>query len=376
MADDFSASDVPPSSGDPPVAPAAAAAPLPRPSFHGHPARPVTATEAVTVTCIDYSPEQWECREIIDLPAFLSQHRPSWAAVRWINVDGLSNRDVIEAIAKKYDLHPLAMDDVLNPSQRPRVEEFPTSEEHPGRIFVVVRMIRLDADRLRNEQVSFFLGHSTLLTFQQSKSGVFEGIRQRLAVRDSRVRRGDVGMLFHALLDAILDPLFPILEVYSERLEMIERSVLSTARPGTLKLIHRAKRDLLLLRRATWPLRDVIHQLQREPRGCLSETAQIYLRDLNGHVIQLIDLLETYREFAAGLTETYMSVVSNRMNEVITTLTIISTIFVPLTFIAGVYGMNMPIPENGWKWSYPIFWTFCLSAIGGMLLWFRRRGWF
>ena len=176
--------------------------------------------------------------------------------------------------------------------------------------------------------------------------------------------------------DAIVDHLFPILDNFSERLTALEESVLMRSGRNTVTPIYRIKRELVVLRRAVWPMRDLVHQLQREPHECLSDVTRTYLRDVYGHLVQLIDLVETYREIATGLTETYMSAVSNRMNEVMKTLTIISTIFVPLTFLAGVYGMNMPIPENHHEITYPLFWLFALLVAGGMLFWFRRRGWF
>src|SRR5262249_53013695 len=218
--------------------------------------------------------------------------------------------------------------------------------------------------------VCMFLGRNTLLTFEESSGDVFDTIRQRLKTKDSRLRRSDISMLCHALLEAIVEHLFPILEEYTERLERLERAVLSKPRPNTIKKIHRVKRELLMLRRAAWPMRELINQLQREPRECLPPTTQVYLRDIYNHITQIIDLLETYRDFATGLTETYMSAASHRMNEIMKILTIISTIFVPLTFLAGVYGMNMPIPENQSPWTYPIFWGFSLTVATCMLFWF------
>jgi magnesium transporter len=172
-----------------------------------------------------------------------------------------------------------------------------------------------------------------------------------------------------------VDRYYPVLERYSERLSDIDDELLERPTRATLQRIHAIKRELLLMRRAAWPLRDVISQLQRDRHECLSEQAQTYLRDAHDHCVQIIDLIETYREIANGLAETYVSEVSNRTNDTVKVLTIIGTIFIPLTFLAGVYGMNMPIPENESALAYPAFWLACGALAGGMLLWFRRRGW-
>lgn len=327
------------------------------------------------VTCVDYSPEQYQFQEVTDIAEFLSRHRPEWSAVRWINIDDVSDPDVIRAFAEKYELHPLAIHSTLEGGQRPKVEDYPGSEEHPGRLFILARMLRVEQGYLYDEQISFFLGRRTLLTFQQDKGDVFNPIRERLKHKDSRLRHSDVSALLHALLEAIVDQLFPILEDCSDQLELLEQATLKNPRTVVLSRLHRLRRELLLLRRAAWPMREIVNQLQREPRVSLAEASQVYYRDIYNNLTQIIDLLETYREFAASIADTYMSGMANRMNEIVKTLTIISTIFVPLTFLAGVYGMNMPIPENHSPWTYPVFWTFALSVAAAMLLWFRRRGW-
>jgi magnesium transporter len=329
----------------------------------------------VTVTCVDYSPEQVEIAEVDEIDDFLARHRPAWSCVRWINVDGLTEMAVLRAIAEKYQLHPLAIEDMVHPLERPKVEDFPESADQPGRLFVVARAIDERDGSLHSDQVSLFLGRTTLLTFQDVHRQDLEPIRQRIRNPDSRVRQSDVSFLLYALLDSIVDRYYPVLERYSERLSDLDEELLEHPTRGTLQRIHAIKRELLLLRRAAWPLRDVIAQLQRDRHVCLSETAQTYLRDVHDHCVQIIDLIETYREISNGLAETYMSEVSNRTNDTVKVLTIIGTIFIPLTFLAGVYGMNMPIPENQSPLTYPLFWLACLAVAGGMLLWFRRRGW-
>lgn len=327
------------------------------------------------ITCVDFCEQRAERRDIDDLPGFVGPHRPDWSKVRWINVAGGNREDVLALFAQKYSLHPLAVEDILTGSQRPKVEDYPASAEAPGRLFIVARLADLQDGALRTDQVNLFLGRSTLLTFQEHANGVFEPIYRRLEYAGSRLRANDASFLCYALLDAIVDSYFPVLEHYSACIEAIEEELLDEPRQFMLQKAHAVKRGLLLLRRSIWPMRELIAQLQRERHECLSDNTLTYFRDVYDHCVQILDLNETYHEIATALTETYMSVVSNHMNEVVKVLTIISTIFIPLTFIAGVYGMNMPIPENAWEWSYPVFWVICLLIAAGMLTLFRRRGW-
>ncbi len=332
-------------------------------------------TARVAVTCTDYSPDRVQVEQVADVADFIKRHRPQWSMVRWINIDGLTDMDVVRAFAEKYGLHPLAIEDVIQIPQRPKAEDYPGSGDHQARLFVISRMLELVDGHLHSEQISFFLGRKTLLTFQQDQGDVWDSIRQRINVKGSRLRQNDVSFLLYALLDAIIDQCFPILEFFSDQLEDMEDLVLTSGSTETIQRIHTLKRELLLLRRSIWPMREVINSLQREPHECMSDVTRTYLRDVYDNCVQIIDLLETYREFATGLTETYMSAISIRMNEIMKVLTIMGTIFIPLTFLAGVYGMNMPIPENQSPWAYPVFWLVCFVTAGGMLLWFKRRHW-
>jgi magnesium transporter len=355
------------------------AAPGLEPADLVHPTGAVSAP--TVVTCLDYCVDRFESQSVgnssvDDISEFLARHRPEWSQVRWINVNGITNLAVIRALAEKYHLHPLAVEDVVQAPQRPKVEDYPQSTETHPRLFVIVRMLAMIDGRLLSEQASFFLGRKTLLTFQESALGdVWNPVRQRIATSGTRLRQNDASFLLYSLLDAIVDQCFPILEVHSNQLEDLEDQVLNDPHQRIMEQIHSVKRELILLRRAAWPMREVINNLQREPHLCMSDETRTYLRDVYDHSVQIIDLVETYREFANGLTETYMSALSIRMNEIMKVLTIMGTIFIPLTFLAGVYGMNMPIPENKSEWSYPAFWLVCLSTVVGMLLWFRRRGW-
>jgi len=335
-----------------------------------------SAPGIVSVTCIDYCPAQMAVQEISDITSFIDRHRPEWSLVRWIKVVGLSDMKIIHGFAEKYNLHPLAIEDVLHVTHRPKVEAYTASGKYQARLFIIMRMLAIDAGHLRSEQISIFLGHNTVLTFQESPSTIWDGVQQRIAAAGSRLRATDASFLVHSLLDAIIDHFFPILEQYGDRLEEIEQLVLEQPSRESLQEVYRLKRELLLLRHALWPMRDVINTLQRETHECLSEMTRTYMRDIYDHTVQIIDIIETYREIMLGLTETYMTAMSNRMNEIMKVLTIIGTIFIPLTFLAGVYGMNFKhFPELEWVWGYPFFWSVCLLTATSMIIWFFRRKW-
>lgn len=334
-----------------------------------------TQKDSVKVVCIDYAPEHVQVEEVNDLPAFLQRHRPDWSKVRWIAVRGLNDMEALRGIAEKYGLHPLAIEDVLSP-QRPKADDFPGSGEQPGRLFIVARGIRRASGRLQNKQISLFLGRQTLISFEDDDCDLFVTIRKRLQKPNSRVRLNDASFLLYSLLDVLIDELFPILEELGLRVETLEKSLLDRPTPQAFQKIRHLKHDLMQLRRVVWPMRELILDLRRDAHECLSPTTQTYIRDVYDHILVIFEMIENYRDLASDLLDTYMSAVSQRTNEIVKVLTIISTIFVPLTFFAGVYGMNMPIPENKWEYSYPIFWTICLSVIGGMLYWFRRNKWF
>ncbi len=332
---------------------------------------------ALCVTCVDYSPGEVQSERVDDIPGFLARHRPEWSAVRWIDIVGLGDLAVVRAFAEKYELHPLAVEDVVHRGQRPKVEDYPASGEHPGRLFVVVPLVdRIDAG-LRTEQISLFLGRKTLLTFRERGPELFDPIVQRIQTRDSRLRRSDASFLLYCLIDVIVDRSFPLLEQISDHLEELEEAVFADqAGREVAQQLHRLNRELMLLRRVTWPMRDLLDNLHRQHHECLSDTTRTYLRDVHDHIVRILDLLETYRELASNLIEMHMVSASNRLGDIVKTLTIISTIFVPLTFLAGVYGMNMPIPENEYAWTYPLFWVVSLGIAGALLYWFRRRDWF
>jgi magnesium transporter len=336
------------------------------------PSKPVS----VRITCVDYSPEEVLFEDVQDLPGFIARHRPEWSVVRWINVDGLTDLGVMRALSEKYNLHPLAVEDVLHIPQRPKVQAYEQDGRYQARLFVIFRELELRDGQLHTEQASIFIGHKTVLTFQETPGDVWDPIRQRIRTPGSAVRRNDASFLAYSLIDAIVDEAFPILELFGDRLEALEDAVLQRPSPDVIQEIHRIKRELLLVRRAMWPMREVLSKMQREPHECFSEVTRTYVHDVYDHAVQAIDIVETYRELSTGLTETYMTAMSNRMNEIMKVLTIIGTIFIPLTFLAGVYGMNFRhFPELDWPQAYPAFWVICLFTTGTMVAWFRRKGW-
>lgn len=295
--------------------------------------------------------------------------------VTWVNVDGLGDAEILKALGERFHIHPLALEDVINVHQRAKVE--PYKENH----FIVARMVELKEDAL-TEQVSFFLGPNYVVTFQEKVGDCFNPVRDRIRKPGHRIRQAGADFLLYALLDAVVDAYYPILETLGDRLDTLQESVLKKPTPATVTLVHNAKRDLRTLRRAIWPLREVLNSLYRDPVPLITADTRLYFRDCYDHTIQIIDLVETYREMASDLTDVYLSSVSNRMNEIMKVLTIIATIFIPLTFIAGIYGMNFNpevspwnMPELNWVFGYP----FSLGLMAGtaiiMLLFFRRKGW-
>ncbi|MBI1176812.1 magnesium/cobalt transporter CorA [bacterium] len=327
------------------------------------------APGTIRIRCVDYSPDRIEKTDVADLDAFLKQTRPEWIKVRWLNVDGL-HPWVVNQLREHFHFHTLAAEDVLRVPQRPKLEDYDDN------LFIVVRMMMVKDNRLHHEQVSLFFYQDTILTFQETEGDVWDPIRQRLEKPASRLRLQDTSYLLYALLDAVVDHCFPILEKYGDELDRLEEELIDRANPAIQRRIHQIKRELSLLRRIIWPMREVINTLQREENEDITPFAKAYMRDVYDHTIQVMDVVETYREMVGGLNDLYMSVVSNRMNEIMKVLTIMASFFIPITFVAGVYGMNFEfIPELHWKYSYAVFWAVCLSIIGGLAIFFYRRGW-
>ncbi|MHC4996283.1 MAG: magnesium/cobalt transporter CorA [Planctomycetota bacterium] len=318
---------------------------------------------------MDYCADRCEVVEIDDVDVFLERPKPDWVTMRWINVNGL-HPYVINRFRERFGYHTLAAEDVLNVPQRPKVEDY---DNH---VFVVARMVRRIDQILKAEQVSMFVSREQVVVFNESDDRAWAPILERIRLKGARIRARHGGYLTYALFDAMIDHYFPTLEYYGDALEQIEDVVLDHPTPELLQRIHRIKRDLTVLRRVIWPMREVIDALQNDEQEIMSDTTQTYMRDVYDHAMQVVDLAETYRDMAAGMTDLYMSSVSNRMNEIMKVLTIMATLFIPITFIAGVYGMNFEyIPELKSRYAYPIFWFVCIGCVGGLIWFFHRKGW-
>lgn len=294
--------------------------------------------------------------------------------VVWINVDGLGDAVTIARLGELLNLHKLALEDVVNTHQRAKVETY------GEQVFIVVREAAFD-DRLEMDQVSLFVARDFIITFQEHRGDAFDPVRERIRKSKGRICHERTDYLAYALIDAVIDAYFPVLEKYGERLEELEEETIEHATRQTVAAIHEIKREFLALRRAIWPAREAIGTLIREDLPNIRPETKVFFRDCYDHLVQLIDMLETYRETGGDLMEVYLSSVSNRMNEIMKVLTIISTIFMPLSFVAGVYGMNFHtehpwnMPELSWRYGYLFALGVMLAIVLGMLWFFHRRGW-
>jgi magnesium transporter len=336
----------------------------------------VSDPEGVTpsIAVFAYGPDQLIERSVRSV-AELQELRNRWPVI-WVNVAGLGAPDVIRELGDLFAVHHLAIGDIVNVYQRSKVEEY------GSQLFFVTRMHH-GQDGAETEQVSLVLGRGFLLTFQERPSGCFEPVRERLRKGRGRLRRSGADYLMYALVDTVVDVSFPALERYGERLQAIEDEIQSEPGPGrdTVSRIYELRRELMALRRLFWPQREAVSSLMRDETPLIAQETRVYLRDCYDHTVQLIEFAETLREIASGLMEFYISRLGQRTNEVMKVLTMISTVFIPLTFIAGVYGMNFDrespwnMPELGWRLGYPL----CLCLMGGVavgtLVYFRRKGW-
>ncbi len=292
----------------------------------------------------------------------------------WINVVGLGDTDLLTHIGTLFDIHPLVLEDIVNVTQRPKTEEY------PDMLYVVTRMLAKPAHPSA-EQVSLVLGSGFVITFQERSGDVFEPIRERMERSGTRIRTYGCDYLAYALLDAVVDGYFPALELRGDRLEDLDDEIFRNPTQAIVTELHDIKRELLSLRRAVWPQREMLNAMIRHESGLVSEQTQVYLRDAYDHAIQLMDIIETYRELAAGLIDMYLSAMSNRMNEVMKVLTIIATIFIPLSFVTGLYGMNFDtsspwnMPELSWRYGYPAALGLMAVMVLGLIYYFWRKKW-
>jgi len=301
---------------------------------------------------------------------------PAAGQVLWIDVQGLGDLELMRRLGERFDLHPLVLADLVHVNQRAKVEAY---EKH---LFIVLRMVHQEDDHLWTEQLSLILGENFVLTFQEGPGDCFDPVRARLRRAHGRLRAAGADYLAYALLDALIDSYFPVLEHQGELLEEIERDVIEAPDAGHIARIRSFKRDLQELRRALWPLREAMAHLLHEEVALIGADTRLFLRDCADHVFQLMDMVEIDREIASSLIDLHLSSLSMRMNEVMKVLTIIATIFIPLGFIAGVYGMNFDpeaspfnMPELDWYYGYPLALALMLAVAGGLLAYFRRKGW-
>jgi magnesium transporter len=327
--------------------------------------------EEVKITIIDYDETHFQEKVIKTIEECIPfKDKPT---VTWINVDGIHQVELLEKLGQCYGLHPLTLEDILNTDQRPKIEDF------GDYVFIVLKMLyyRDKTDEIVTEQMSLILGSNFVISFQEGIEGdLFDPIRERIRSEKGRIRKMGADYLAYSLLDSIVDYYFVILEKLGERIESLEEKLVANPNPETLQIIHNLKREMIFLRKSVWPLREVISGLERGESSLIKESTRIYLRDVYDHTIQVIDTIETFRDMLSGMLDIYLSSVSNRLNAVMKVLTIIATIFMPLTFLAGIYGMNFKfMPELEWRWGYPLIWMVMLGIGIFMLFYFKKKKW-
>lgn len=324
----------------------------------------------VKVTIFGYGEQTFEEKAISSLEDIASHHEKN--ATIWVNIDGLQDVSLIGKICAYFKIHPLTTEDILHPEQRPKVEE------GEGYIYVVLKMLNYEEKEqiVHSEQVSIILGTNFLLSFQEKSGDTFDGVRNRLRTSNGKIRKNGADYLMYALIDTIVDHYFLVLEKAGDLLEDVEEELLMNSSKSTLHTLYTLKREMLSIRRMVWPLREVIYKLEREDFKLIKKNTHIYLRDIYDHIIQVIDTIETIRDMLASMFDLSQSILGNRMNGIMKVLTIISTIFIPLTFIAGVYGMNFRyMPELDWRYGYPATWALMLFIVAGMFLFFKKKNW-
>ena len=322
------------------------------------------------ITLIDYDEVHFQEREIEKIEeCFVFRDRQT---VTWINVDGLHQVEILEKLGECYGFHPLMLEDILNTDQRPKMEDY------GDYIYIVLKMLSQSNKNngIMTEQISLIMGSNFVISFQETEGDIFDPIRERIRNGKGRIRKMMADYLAYSLLDSIVDNYFIIMEKLGEKIEFLEEELVTRPTTETLKTIHQLKREMIFLRRAVWPLREVVSGLERGESLLMKESTRIYLRDVYDHTIQVIDTIETFRDMVSGMLDIYLSSISNRLNAVMKVLTIIATIFMPLTFIAGIYGMNFKyMPELEWYWGYPAVWLVVVLVGVSMLIYFKKKRW-
>jgi magnesium transporter len=323
------------------------------------------------ITILDYDEANSQERETDTVEeCFLFKDKPT---VSWINIEGVHRAEVLEKLGECYGFHPLVLEDVMNTDQRPKMEDY------SDYLYIVLKMLSYN-DRTGgtvSEQISLIVGPNFLFSFQEGIEGdVFGPVRERIRNNKSRIRKEGADYLAYSLIDAIVDNYFSVLEKLGEKIELLEEKIVGDPAAETLGEIHFFKKEMIFLRKAVWPLREVINAMERGESPLIRQSTRVYLRDIYDHTVQIIDTVETFRDMVSGMLDIYLSSVSNRMNAVMKVLTIIATIFMPLTFLAGIYGMNFKyMPELEWRLGYPVFWGVILVIAVVMLFFFRKKDW-
>jgi magnesium transporter len=326
--------------------------------------------EKVKIGILDYDEAQFEEKEAETIEeSFPFKDKPT---VTWINIDGLHEVEIIEKLGSHFGLHPLLLEDILNTDQRPKMEDY------GDYIFVVLKMLYPSEkkDEIEAEQVSLIFGSNFVISFQEHEGDVFKPIRDRIRNNKGRIRKSEADYLAYTLLDSIVDNYFLILENVGEKLEDTEHRLATNPSPETLQYIRELKNEMIFLRKSIWPLRELINGLERCESTLIHKSTGAYLRDIYDHTIQIIDTVESYRDMISGMVDIYLSSISNKMNEVMKVLTIFASIFIPLTFVAGVYGMNFEfMPELTWHWSYFALLGFMTLVGISLVVYFKRKRW-
>lgn len=327
--------------------------------------------EKVRLSVFEYDSDGLERSEPENIEKALAKQS---RRVKWLNIDGLHDLELLEKVGQKYQLHPLVLEDIAHTAQRPKMEEF------DDYIYVVLKMLTYDGntDKIQSEQVSLILGEGYVVSFQEAPGDVLEPLRQRIISGKGRSRKLGSDYLFYAVIDSIIDNYFVVLESMSDKIEQLQQQVITDPTESVLQQIHLTKRQMLAVRKAVWPLRELVNGLQKAESDLMAASTMPFLRDIYDHIVQIIDTAEALREMASGMLEVYLSTVNNRMSSIMQVLTVIATVFIPLTFVAGIYGMNFEhMPELSSKWSYPFgFWAVVILTIGGMLAYFKKKKWF
>ncbi len=328
-------------------------------------------TEKVRITVIEYNEEQIQVKEQENIDGYLPSKDKS--TVTWINIDGLHQMEIIEEIGKLFNLHPLTLEDIVNTGQTPKIEDY------ENYIFIVLKMLYYNEklNEIEAEQVSLCIGSNFIISFQEEKyRDVFNPVRERIKDGKGRIRKMGADYLAYTLIDAIVDSYFIILEKLGEQIEFLEEKVVADPAQIVLHEVHALKREMIFLRKSVWPLREVLSIMERCESSLVNESLHIYLRDVYDHTIRIIETIEAFRDILSGILDIYLSSISNRINSVMKVLTIIATIFMPLTFLAGIYGMNFKyMPELEWQWGYPAILLFMASIGISMLVYFRIKKW-